>query len=259
MTKRRRSESADPLEAASPSVAPVKALPSDFPELQGSAKRFAGLSPKAQRLNSASPHRPALGKTASPTIRDMFSRQAANQSPNGAKPSSSPASAAGKPTSANQAAANGRKLLTPSRCVQRQSSVVADSAVPEHSPEKQHDRHLVKQAAGMLSEVLSASPAGKAACRRSIERGEREGQPTASNAAARHQHSSPTSPESSVAKQASGADEQAIDINNPAGKGEANAPLPGNARMQSGASPGRKARQKQDRKSMAEVIDLSQV
>ena len=256
MSKRRRSESVDPPEAASPSAAPAKALPSDFPELQGSAKRFAGLSPKTQKLNSASPHRPAHrpGKPASPTIRDLFSRQATSQSPGGAKPSSSPASTAITVTAANQAAANGTRLVGPSRSVQRQTSVVADSTVPESSLEKQHEHgQLVKQ----LAEILSASPAGKAACRHNIEKAERAGQPTASIAVARHQRSSPD--ESSAAQQTSGADEQAINVSSPAGKGEATAPLSGNTRMQSGASQARKARQKQNRKSMAEVIDLSEV
>lgn len=243
MTKRRRSESADPPEAASTSTAPVKPSPSDFPELQGTAKRFSGLSPRAQKLHSASPHRP--------TIQERFSRQAAYQSPGGAKASSAPASAASKPASAHQAAASGTTLLAPSRCVQRQHSVGPDSAALESSPEKQH---LVKQAAGILSEALSASPAGKAACRRSTDKVEWAGQPTASSANAKQQSS--THDRGSAVQQTSGADEQAMDVSSPGSASAARS-----ADMQSGQpSQGSRGLQKQNRKCrkflMTDVIDL---
>ena len=259
MTKRRRSESAGPPEVASPSAAPAKPLPSNFPELHGSAKRFAALSPKAQKLNFASPHRPARGDIASPTIQELFSRQAACQSPDGAKPSPARASAAGKPASVHRVADSGTKLVTPSRSVQRQTSVVLDSAAPGSSPEKQHDSCLVKEAAGLLSEVFSASPAGKAAYQRSIEKGERAGQPTASSGNARHQSS--TCDRSSAVQQTVGADDQAIDVSRPAGKGEGSAPLSRSASMQSGQpSRSNRASQKQNRKSRkfstAEVIEI---
>lgn len=257
LTKRRRSESADPPAVASPASVPVKPSPSDFPELQESAKRFSGLSPKAQKLHSASPYRPALGNNASPTIQELFSRQAACHSPGGAKPSSAPASAAVKPVSPHQAAASSTQLLAPSRSVQRQSSLRPDSATPESSPEKQHESQLVKQVAGILSEALSASPAGKAACRRSIEKDKRAVQPTASGANARHQSS--TCDRGSAVQQTSGANEQAIDVSSPAGKGDNSAPR--SADMQNGQpSQGNRASQKQNRKSskfsMAEVIEI---
>ena len=257
VTKRRRSESAGPPEAASPSAAPAKPSPSDFPELQGSAKRFSGLSPKAQKLNSASPHRPARGNTMSPTIQQLFSRQAACQSPGGAKPSSSPASAAVKPASAQQSAAAGTKLFAPSTSVQRQASEVLDSAVPESSSGNQHGSHLVKQAAGLLSDALSASPADKVAHRRSIEEGERAGQLTASSADPRHQSS--TCDRSSAVQQTCETDEQAMHVSTSAGKGEGSASLDGSADMQSGqpSQASRKQNRKSRKLSTAEVIVIS--
>lgn len=252
VAKRRRSELADPLEATSPNVAAAQASPSDFPELQGSAKRFAGSSPK--QLNPASPHRPAvLGKTASPTIKQLFSRQAASQSPGGAKTSSAPASSAAKATSANQAVANGTDSMSPSRAVLRQTSVDGDSAAVKSGSEKQDDRHLVKQAAGMLSEVLRASPAGKAAYQRSLSKGGRAGQPPLPQAPARDGSSSPISPDaSSAVRQMSGDDEQAIDVSSPAGKGAGGK---SDGHLQSKQPPS----SKQNRTSTptAEVIDLS--
>ena len=251
-------------EAASPSAAAAQASPSDFPELQGSAKRFAGSSPNTQKLNPASPQRPAaLGKTASPTIKQLFSRQAASQSPGGAKTSSAPASsAAAQPTSANQVATSSSDWLSPSRAVLRQDSTGDDSAAAKTGPEKQDERHLVQQAAGMLSEVLRASPAGKAAHQRSLGKGGRAGQQTMPHAPARDQSSSPISPdESSAVRQMSGDDEQAIDVSRPAGNtgagssGKTDDPL--QSKQPQPASS--KSRRKQNRTStpMAEVIDLS--
>ena len=209
-----------------------------------------------------------LGKTASPTIQQLFSRQAAGPSPGGAKTSSAPAAARVKSVSAKQAKADSSKASVLSKPIQRQISAVAGEAVREGSHEKQHDKHLVEQAAGLLSEVFNSSPAGKAAYQRSVggqgtRHRERAGQPAGCSATARSQNSSPD--EGSAVQQTSGADEQAVDISSPAGKRDGSASMSRSTEMgQNDHFQGSKAWQRQKRKSdrklpkePAEVIDLS--
>lgn len=216
MGKRRRSQSPDPLEATPPDMPPAQlSSPSVFPELLGSAKRFAVTSPKANKLNSASPHRPTLGKPASPTIQQLFSRQAASQSPAGARPSPAPAPAPVKSASANPAVADSAKPTELCRSVKGHKPAGAATAVQERCPEEQRGRPLAKQAVGILSEVVKSSAAGRAAHLRSIRSAEKAGQARLSGASAMDRSSSPVSPdESSAVQQMPGADE-AMDITSP--------------------------------------------
>ena len=217
MVKRRRSHSPNPPEATPPSGPSAQpSSPSAFPELLGSAKRFAVTSPKASKLNSASPHRSMLGKPASPTIQQLFSRQAASQSPAGAKTSSAPASAAVK-SRANPAVTDRAKLDEVSRCVKgREPFDDAVTAAQKGCLDEQQASPLVKQAVGILSEVVNSSAAGRALLR-SIKSTEKAGQPRLPGATATGQSSSPVSPdESSTVQQTSGADERALDLTSPA-------------------------------------------
>lgn len=216
--KKRRSRSPDPLEVTSPGRTPAQPSPSAFPELLDSAKRFAVVSPRP-KLTSPSRHRPMLGKPASPTIQQLFSRQAASQSPGGAKPSSAPASAPVKSMSGNPA--GGAEPAVVCTSVKGHESAAAATAVRERRPHEQRDRLLVnKQATGILSEVVNSSAAGRVAPLRSVISGERGGQQAVSGADAMNQSSTPISPdESSGVQQTSGADEQVMDVTSPARTG----------------------------------------
>lgn len=219
VVKRRRSQSPDPPEATPPGVPPAQlSSPSAFPELLGSAKRFAVTSPRAKKLNSASPYQPMLGKPASPTIQQLFSRQAAGQSPAGAQTSPASASAPVKSASANPAVADIAKPVELTTSVKGRKSAGAATAVQERCPEEQRDRSLAKQAVGILSEVVNSSASGRAAQLRSIRSAERAGRSRLSGANAVDQSSSPISPDESCGvQQMSGPDEQAMDITSPVG------------------------------------------
>ena len=223
--KRRRSASPIPSQLASP---PTQPSPSLFPELLESAKRFAVASPKPNKLTSESPHRPSPGKTASPTIKQLFSRQAASQSPANAKPK--PSSAMGqsippKSVPGSQAAADGHGSFAPSRVqTQRAASAAATAKATTRAvtPDRQDDTDLVKHAAGLLSQAIKSSPASQAAHRRSAQRATATAEDN--DIAARHQRSSPISPDAgSAVEDADSAGKQELDVSSPARKQEGGA------------------------------------
>ena len=233
---------------------PTQPSPSAFPELLGSAKRFAAASPRPHKVTSPS-HRPSPGKPASPTIQQLFSRQAASQSPaaskavsNLSKPVSIPAKIAfGKRAAADNLAAS-----------------ASQATARAGTPQSQDDSSLVKQAAELLSEAYKTSPAGKAH-HRSSRRAD------SVRAAAWPQGPSALSPDAASAVEAERTpSEQAVEVDSPAHgqQGGAALQLPRSTGMHSQRSAGshqgshksnQRQRGKLDRRpsgQQAEVIDL---
>ena len=174
-------------------------------------------SPKPDKLISASPRRLSATKTASPTIKQLFSRQAASQSPAAAKPASSSAvgeSVPAKSTSDREPAAGNHGLSACSRPVQAQRTAPAAATARATTPDRQDDRDLVKHATGLLSQAIKSSPASQAAHPHSGQRAQAE-------AAARHQRSRPISPDAgSAVEDAASAGKQELDVTSPVRKQE---------------------------------------